>query len=104
VSFEALEGAGLKTSEEVMEILEAFDATGSLRDAAELVGCDQKTVGHWVRARDEAGAGLSASVPRDPTTRSTSRAEEPDAVRACSDPANADRRLGRGAGVSRRAT
>jgi len=43
-----------------MEILEAFDATGSLRAAAELVGCDHKTVGHWVRARDEAGGGLPA--------------------------------------------
>jgi hypothetical protein len=45
-----------------MEILEAFDATGSLRAAAELVGCDHKTVGHWVRARDEAGGGLPAPV------------------------------------------
>jgi hypothetical protein len=29
---------GLKTAEEVMEILEAFDLTGSLRGAAELAG------------------------------------------------------------------
>ena len=29
-------GAGLKSSEEVMEILEAFDLTGTLRGAAEL--------------------------------------------------------------------
>ena len=41
-----------------MEILEAFDVTGSLRAAAELVGCDHKTVGHWVRARERAGGGL----------------------------------------------
>ncbi len=41
-----------------MEILEAFDLTGSLRAAAELAGCDHKTVGHWVRAREEAGGGL----------------------------------------------
>jgi transposase len=47
----------LKNSEEVMEILEAFDLTGSLRGAAELAGCDHKTVAHWVRARDEAGGG-----------------------------------------------
>jgi transposase len=47
----------LKKAEEVMEILEAFDLTGSLRGAAELVGCDHKTVGHWVRAREEAGGG-----------------------------------------------
>jgi len=52
----------LKTPEEVMEILEAFDATGSLRGSAELVGCDHKTVGYWVRARDEAGGGLPEPV------------------------------------------
>ena len=54
--------AGLKTSEEVMEILEAFDLTGTLRGAAELAGCDHKTVAHWVRARDEAGGGLPVAV------------------------------------------
>jgi len=45
-----------------MEILEAFDLTGSFRAAAELVGCDHKTVAHWVRARDEAGGGPPVSV------------------------------------------
>jgi transposase len=45
-----------------MEILEAFDLTGTLRGAAELVGCDHKTVAHWVRARDEAGGVLPVSV------------------------------------------
>lgn len=45
-----------------MEILEAFDVTGTLRGAAELAGCDHKTVAHWVRARDEAGGGLPVSV------------------------------------------
>ena len=49
-----------------MEILEAFDATGSLRAAAELVGCDHKTVGHWVCARDRAGGGLPAHVRARP--------------------------------------
>jgi len=52
----------LKNPEEVMEILEAFDLTGTLRGAAELAGCDHKTVAHWVRARDEAGGGLPAPV------------------------------------------
>jgi transposase len=48
-----------------MEILEAFDLTGTLRGAAELVGCDHKTVGQWVRAREEAGGGLPfATRPR----------------------------------------
>jgi transposase len=52
----------LKNSEEVMEILEAFDLTGTLRGAAELAGCDHKTVAHWVRAREEAGGGLAVSA------------------------------------------
>ncbi|MGH2902114.1 MAG: IS21 family transposase [Solirubrobacteraceae bacterium] len=51
----------MKRSEEVMEILEAYDVTGSLRGAAALAGCDHKTVAHWVRAREEAGGGLPAS-------------------------------------------
>lgn len=45
-------GCGVKSSEEVMEILEAFDLTGSLRAAAVLVGCDHKTVAHYVARRD----------------------------------------------------
>src|SRR3954470_18667624 len=63
---EAAWRAGLKTAEEVMEILEAFDLTGTLRGAAELVGCDHKTVAHWVRARDEAGGGLPVLVRSRP--------------------------------------
>jgi len=38
-----------------MEILEAFDLVGTLRGAAELVGCDHKTVGHYVEQRETAG-------------------------------------------------
>jgi transposase len=49
-----------------MEILEAFDLTGSLRAAGELVGCDHKTVAHWVAAREAAGGGLPVSVRRRP--------------------------------------
>lgn len=52
----------MKNSEEVMEILEAFDLAGSLRGAAELAGCDHKTVAHWVEARDAAGGGLPVPV------------------------------------------
>jgi transposase len=39
-----------------MDILEAFDLTGSLRAAADLAGCDHKTVARYVRLRD-AGQG-----------------------------------------------
>ena len=53
----------MKSAEEIMEILEAFDLTGSYRDAAELAGCDHHTVARYVAAR-EAGR-LSA----DPATR-----------------------------------
>jgi hypothetical protein len=58
--------AGLKNSEEVMAILEALDLTGTLRGAAELAGCDHKTVARWVRARDEAGGGLPVAVRSRP--------------------------------------
>jgi hypothetical protein len=44
--------------EVVMEILEAYDLTGSFRAAASLVGCDHKTVAYWVRQREEAGGML----------------------------------------------
>jgi molybdenum-dependent DNA-binding transcriptional regulator ModE len=51
----------MKTAEEIMEILEAFDLVGSLRGAAQLVGCDHKTVAHWVGARDRAAGGTPGS-------------------------------------------
>jgi hypothetical protein len=35
----------MKKAEEVMEILEAYNLTGSFRRAAALVGCDHKTAG-----------------------------------------------------------
>ncbi|MGO9791188.1 MAG: Mu transposase domain-containing protein, partial [Solirubrobacteraceae bacterium] len=41
--------------EAVMEILEAYDLTGSFRAAAGLAGCDHKTVAYWVRQREQAG-------------------------------------------------
>jgi len=46
----------VKRPEEIMEILEAFDLTGSYRTAAELAGCDHHTVAHYVALR-EAGRG-----------------------------------------------
>jgi hypothetical protein len=42
----------LKSYEEIMEILEAFDLTGSLRAAARLAGCSHHTVEHYVALRD----------------------------------------------------
>ncbi len=42
----------MKSGEEIMRILEAFDLTQSYRDAAELAGCSHHTVAHWVARRD----------------------------------------------------
>ena len=46
-----------------MEILEAFDLTGSLRDAAELAGCSHHTVARYVAAR-EAGGRIDRAAAR----------------------------------------
>ena len=43
----------MKSYGEIMEILEAFDLTGSFRAAAELAGCSHHTVEHYVSRRDE---------------------------------------------------
>ncbi len=48
-----------------MQILEAFDLTGSLRAAGELAGCSHHTVGEWVAKRD---AGL-LPTPGEPARR-----------------------------------
>ena len=42
----------MKSREEIMEILEAFDLTGSFRDAGELAGCSHHTVADYVAKRD----------------------------------------------------
>ena len=53
----------MKTNEAIMEILAAYDLTGSYRDAAALVGCSHHTVASYVRAR-EAGELKTGSVVR----------------------------------------
>ncbi|WP_411130468.1 IS21 family transposase [Streptomyces sp. x-19] len=45
----------MKTKEEIMEILEAYDLTGSYRGAAELAGVDHHTVKRYVELRDKGG-------------------------------------------------
>ncbi|MEV3898609.1 IS21 family transposase [Streptomyces anulatus] len=42
----------MKNSREIMEILEAYDLTGSYRAAAELAGCDHHTVARYVQMRE----------------------------------------------------
>jgi transposase len=45
----------VKSAEEIMKILDAYDLTGSLRDAGELAGCSHHTVKHYVERRAAAG-------------------------------------------------
>jgi transposase len=49
----------MKTTEEVMRILEAYDLTQSFEAAARLAGCDAKTVARYVALRDQ---GVRADV------------------------------------------
>jgi hypothetical protein len=52
----------LKSAEEIMEILEAYDLTGSFRDAAELAGCSHHTVAAHVAAREAGGRSDRAAA------------------------------------------
>jgi transposase len=45
----------VKSAGEIMEILEAFDLTGSSRSAAELIGCSHHTVARYVSQREAGG-------------------------------------------------
>ena len=54
----------MKSDEEIMEILEAFDLTKSYRDAAELAGCSPNTVAQYVEAREQ-GRLTSSPARRD---------------------------------------
>ena len=55
----------MKSREEIMEILEAFDLTKSFRDAGELAGCSHHTVAHWVAKRDAGGLPGDEPARRD---------------------------------------
>jgi transposase len=54
-----------KSGREIMEIFEAFDLTGTAWSAAQLTGCDAKTVTRYVAVRDAGGDPLArAARPR----------------------------------------
>ena len=54
-----------KSGREIMEIFEAFDLTGTAWSAAQLAGCDAKTVARYVAVRDAGGDPLArAARPR----------------------------------------
>jgi hypothetical protein len=54
----------VKSAEEIMNILEAYDLTGSLRDAGELAGCSHHTVARYVGAREEGRLTPGAAARR----------------------------------------
>jgi transposase len=54
-----------KSGREIVEIFEAFDLTGTAWSAAQLAGCDAKTVGRYVAVREAGGDPLAkAARPR----------------------------------------
>ena len=53
----------MKSAEEIMNILEAYDLTGSLRDAADLAGCSHHTVARYVAGREQ-GRAVPAGAQR----------------------------------------
>jgi len=55
----------VKSAEEIMEILEAYDLTGSFRDAAELAGCSHHTVASSVAARERGQLTPGRPKPRE---------------------------------------
>src|SRR5699024_1220003 len=57
----------MKSDGEIMEILEAYDSTGSYRAAAELAGCSHHTVKAHVTARAQ-GRPVGVPVRRDRVT------------------------------------
>ena len=54
----------MKSGEEIMNMLEAFDLTGSFRDAGELAGCSYHTVAAYVAERDGGRLGGVGPVRR----------------------------------------
>ena len=54
----------VKSGEEIMIMLEAFDLTGSFRDAGELAGCSHHTVAAYVAERDGGRLGGVGPVRR----------------------------------------
>ncbi|MDI2036213.1 hypothetical protein PJL15_03348 [Paenarthrobacter nitroguajacolicus] len=57
----------MKSDGEIMEILTAYDLTGSLRATAELTGCSHHTVARHVAALD-AGRPIAEPAARDRVT------------------------------------
>jgi transposase len=59
------EEGDVKSSGEIMEILEAYDLTGSYRSAAELAGCSHHTVSRYVALREHGGDSREPQTTRE---------------------------------------
>ena len=55
----------MKHAGEIVDVLEAFDLTGSLREAARLAGCSPNTVARYVRLREAGRLAAGRSAQRD---------------------------------------
>src|SRR3972149_3252828 len=77
LSLRAREEEPVKSAEEIMEILEAFDLVGTLRGAAVLADCNHKTVARYVEARDRAGGGVRPGRRARPAAGSRAGAAAP---------------------------
>jgi hypothetical protein len=53
----------VKSAEEIMNILEAYDLTASFRDAGELAGCSHHTVARYAGQRRKDGSGRARQRP-----------------------------------------
>ena len=65
-----------KSGREIMEIFEAFDLTGMAWSAAQLAGCDAKTVARYVAIREAGGDPAGEGGPPAPDRRFMPKIEE----------------------------
>jgi hypothetical protein len=66
----SIEGAGMKSGAEQVEVMALYEELGSYRAVAELVGCDHKTVKRYVELAGE-GARLEPVAHRARVTDTT---------------------------------
>jgi len=73
-------GRPVKRGREIVEILEAYDLTGSYRAVAELAGCDHHTVARYVKFRAAGQAPHERTHRASPTVTEYALNPDPEAV------------------------
>src|SRR5919107_225055 len=66
----------VKSGREIVEILDAYDLTGSYRAAAELAGCDHHTVARYVQLREAGGSPVAREHRARPIDEYLDKIEE----------------------------